>query len=66
MIDFEDVKTLSLKPGQTLVVKIDGLITREMQERIHQAFASRAPMLEERLAVIDKTITLSVVDAEAA
>lgn len=66
MINIDDVKLLKLAPGQMLVVKVDGVLSSEMVDRIKRAFESNAPMLQDRVLVIDKTVTLAVVDAQAA
>lgn len=63
MIEIQDIKSLSIKPGQVLVVQVDGFISTETKDRIKAAFAADAPMLEDRLLVIDKSITLAVVES---
>lgn len=59
-IDIEDVKTLTLQPGQVLVVQIDTR-PKEVVDRIMQQFKELFP--DNKVLVLDKGIKLAVIDS---
>jgi hypothetical protein len=62
MIDIEDVKTLTLKPGQTLVVQAMTLLSSNLRERLRNEFQGLFP--DNRVIIIDKDLQLMVIDDE--
>ena len=62
MIDIADVKTLTLKPGQTLVVQTDRLFPSQLIEQLRDKFLDLFP--DNRVIVIDKSLQLMVIDDE--
>ena len=62
MINLEDVKTLSLKPGQVLVAQTETLLPHAIRQQLQQYFQGAFP--RNKIIVIDKSIQLLVVDEE--
>lgn len=61
----EELEVLIVNPGQLLVVKVDTFLNENMRKRIQELILINAPMLKDRFLVIDKSVTLSVVDIDA-
>ena len=62
MIDIEDVKTLTLKPGQTLVVQLKTKCPVESAARLRDQFSGLFP--DNRVLIIDSDMELMVIDDE--
>jgi hypothetical protein len=62
MIDIADVKTLTLKPGQTLVVQTETLLPASIRERLRNGLQEVFP--NNKVLVIGKDLQLMVVDDE--
>jgi len=62
MIDIEDVKILTLKPEQTLVVQTDMLYPKHLMEKLRNEFQAVFP--NNRVIIIDKSLQLIVIDDE--
>ena len=62
MIDIADVKTLTLKPGQTLVVQIENQLPFHLMEKLKGRFQEVFP--NNKLMVIGKDVQLMVIDNE--
>ena len=62
MINIEDVKTLKLEPGQILLVQVDQIISNEQMYYIREKFETVAPVLKDRILIVGKGVTLSVID----
>ena len=62
MINIEDVKTLTLQPGQTLVVQIEKAYPSSALEQLRGQFEGVFP--DNRVLIIDKRIQLMVIDEE--
>jgi len=60
--DIEDVKTLTLKPGQILVVKLTSKCPTTMLEQIKDKFSELFP--DNKVLVIDSSMELMVIDNE--
>ena len=65
MIDIEDVKRLTLGPKDILVVKVDAHLSREMVERIQYSFSDGFPQHANKIMVLDKTMSLAIVEQES-
>lgn len=63
VINIEDIKTLKLAPGQVLVVKVNCEVSKEIADRIKLWFETDIPIVKNRILIIDKRISLSVLDA---
>ena len=62
MIDIADVKTLTLKPGQMLVVQTEQQLPKNLKERLHNQFQELFP--NNQVLVIEKSLQLMVIDDE--
>ena len=62
MIDIEDVKTLSLKPGQILVVKLTKIYPIEAIEPVVNQIKNSFP--NNQVWILDSDIELMVIDNE--
>ena len=62
MIDIADVKTLTLKPGQILVVKLNSNYPVKMLEQVKDKFSELFP--DNKVLVIDSSMELMVIDNE--
>lgn len=63
MINIEDVKTISLKPGQVLVVQTEAKLTPS--QMIHLKGYLEEIFRDNKVMIIDKSIQLLVVDGGA-
>jgi len=61
MIDIEDVKRLSVRQGDILVVQSSRALSDDMARRIKDHIEAAFPDLTGRVLVIDDTLSLAVV-----
>jgi len=61
-LEIDDIKTLSLRPGQILIVKVNAILSRDQVDHIVGMFAG-FPELKGRVMVMDKSLSVAVVDA---
>lgn len=64
-LDILKLNVLTLGLNQVLIVKVDTFISHEMRKKLEELILLNVPMLKDRFLVIDKGITLSVVDIDA-
>jgi len=62
MINIEDVKTLTLKPGQILVVQTERLYPSSFVEQLSKSFGDLFP--DNKVLIIDNSLQLMVIDDE--
>lgn len=60
MIDIEDVKTLTLQPGQTLVVQLKTKFPVDVAARLRDQFSGLFP--DNPVLIIDSDMELMVID----
>lgn len=65
MIDIEDVKRLRLADGDILVVKVGAFITLDQVKHIKAMVADCFPASAGRVMVLDKSMSLAVLEAGA-
>jgi hypothetical protein len=62
MIGIEDVKIISLESHQVLVVQLDHVISTDIRNRVKEMIEHEAPILKDRLLIIDKSVSLAVIE----
>ena len=62
MINIEDVKTISLKPNQVLVVQTESKLNQDQRTQLKHYL--EAIFRDNKVMIIDKSISLLVVDPE--
>lgn len=63
MLTIEEVKTLTLKPNQTLVVKVSNMKSNDDKRHLKQCLSSYFP--DNKVIVHDGFIDLSVIEDES-
>jgi len=62
-MEIEDIRRIEFRPGDKLVVRIDGRCTQEQGDRLRDAFEAFAPGVP--VLVLDKGISLDVLSEHA-